>query len=258
MAQNRAVPTTDEVVALLSKSSLPTVVIEGNDDVVVYRKMEEIFFESGLSVLPVGGRKNVLKIFDQLSEISTRKNLAFIADRDLWVVSSVPEEYVSKQIIFTEGYSIGNDVLRDCNVKEVMSRFEREKFSVEVDKYAYWYSLMVRRALDGRPDADLKFFPGRVLDSEEEFQLRTTLDAGEIYPQEIYELVKSDGMRYVRGKSLVQIVARQLLHHSRDPKVNPAVFMGVAAARPGPLLSRIFDGVSEFFSPTGLVEVAAE
>ena len=58
---------TEEAIAVIKKSSLPTVVIEGADDAIVYRKIEDIG-DGFVSLLPVGGRENVLAIFNRKAE----------------------------------------------------------------------------------------------------------------------------------------------------------------------------------------------
>src|SRR5450830_1085410 len=98
---NQIILSLEEIISVLNKTSLPTVVIEGIDDVVVYRKLEEIFSDVGISVMGVGGRVNLLSIFDRLDEIKSKDFIAFVADRDLWAISDLPKKYVSDRLIFT-------------------------------------------------------------------------------------------------------------------------------------------------------------
>jgi hypothetical protein len=244
MAKARSLPTVEEVIALLSRSSLPTVIIEGKDDVVIYRRMEEEFGEFGLSVLPVGGRENVLKIFDQLDGSPSRDNLIFIADRDLWVISSIPESYIAENLIFTDGYSIENDVFRDLDIKSIMTDGERKLFDIEVNRFVYWYSLALKRTLEGNFDLDLSLFPSRILDHPVEYDAQTKLHPDEKYPVEILSTVEEDKFKFLRGKSLMHLASRQLTRAGRDQQIPMGSFMGMAPARRGPLLNKIFDNVS--------------
>jgi|SRR5471032_1272118 len=243
MTKEQSLPTVTEVIALLSKTSLPTIIIEGKDDVIVYRRMEEEFSDFGVSVLPVGGRANVLKIFDSLSEISSRDKLIFIADLDLWVISNVPQNYVSENLIFTDGYSIENDVFRDLDIKNVMTDAEKKIFLHEVDKFSYWYSLAVKRNIEGTFKADLSLFPARILDKSEEYSSQTKLYDQEIYPQEILSIIEKDHFKFIRGKSLMHLAHRQLGRTGRDQQIPMGAFMGIAPSRRGPLLSKIFNRV---------------
>jgi hypothetical protein len=246
----KVVPTVDEVVAVLSRSSLPTVIIEGEDDAIVYRNLEDKYFSLGVSVMPVGGRKNVLQIFERLGEIKTRDKIAFIADKDLWVLTNIPEEYQSDQFVFTDGYSVENDVFRDCRVESVMDGAERARFLEEVQKFVVWYSLTVKRTLEKDPDADLKYFPGRILDDALSYGEKVAPRDDEIFPAELAKLIGSDYARYIRGKSLMQLANRQLLRKGREPKINPSFFMGTAHANPGDHLTRIFSQIGKIFGAT--------
>jgi len=253
---DQVIPSVDEIIATLSRSSLPTVIIEGVDDVVVYRRLEDIFSEVGLSVMPVHGRKNVLRIFERLAELKNNKNIAFIADKDLWVISGVPPEYVSERLIFTDGYSIENDIFKDCRIRNVMEREERELFDIELDKFIHWYALTVSRVFRQADDVQLKIFVNRVLDDQAEYNRQITLTDDEVYPVEIYEIVKSDIEKYLRGKSLMQIATRHLMKKGRIQRINPIFFLGTAPAQPGPLLSEIFSRVESIFVETENVKIA--
>jgi hypothetical protein len=52
----------EEWIALLERSVLPTIIIEGRDDVIVYREFEK---KLNVDVLPVGGRNTILEIFKE-------------------------------------------------------------------------------------------------------------------------------------------------------------------------------------------------
>ena len=56
----------EEWVALLERSMLPTIIIEGSDDVLVYREFEK---KLNVDVLPVGGRNTILEIFKEKNTI---------------------------------------------------------------------------------------------------------------------------------------------------------------------------------------------
>jgi len=247
---DKVIPDIEELISTLSNTSLPTVIIEGIDDVVVYRKLEDLFFDIGLSVMPVYGRNNVIKIFDRRHEFSKGKNFAFIADRDLWIVGGIPEQYRSPSMITTDGYSIENDLFRDHDVLNLLEGGELAKFHQEIEKIMYWYALIVKRTTEMASDAKIKTFIGTLLDSEAEYQRQIALNSGEEYPNELLQVMKADFARYLRGKSLMHVVSRQLSRKNRDIRVRTDVFFALARSKPGPLLSQIYEEVGSFFGAT--------
>jgi hypothetical protein len=237
----------DEVIGLLSKSSLPTVIIEGSDDVIVFRRMEDMFVDLGLSVMPVGGRGNVLKMFSRLNEIANSKNIAFIADLDTWVTFNVPAQFISDRLVFTDGYSIENDIFRDGNLEEIMSINERTRFDIDIAKFIRWYALALNRFQDGRDNINLNLFPDVILDNPQDYVEKIRLNVGENYPDELHKLVLSDYGKYLRGKSLMQILSRQLSRNDRANKIHTSAFLEFVAAKPGPLLQQTYTRIGSLF-----------
>jgi len=62
------------------------VIVEGSDDIVVYRSLITLYQSKGIKVLAAGGRKNVLDIFDALKDTEHLKKAIFIVDQDSWVL----------------------------------------------------------------------------------------------------------------------------------------------------------------------------
>ena len=50
------------------------VIVEGSDDIVVYRSLITLYQSKGIKVLAAGGRKNVLDIFDALKDTEHLKS----------------------------------------------------------------------------------------------------------------------------------------------------------------------------------------
>lgn len=139
----------EEIIALLKKTSLPTVIVEGSDDMIVYRRFEIRLAHLGISIFPVCGRKKVLDIFLRKSEIPADVKLVFVADQDTWVNTGVPAQYQSSQMVLTTGYSIENDVFMDGNLVSLLKGQEVAKFSSELESFVEWYSLALSRHLNG-------------------------------------------------------------------------------------------------------------
>lgn len=240
-------PTVDELVSTLKNSSLPTIVVEGVDDIIVYRRLEDALADKDVSVLAVGGRAAVLQIFERLGEISNRKNFFFIADKDLWVYSDVPDKYKNKQIIFTNGYSVENDIYRDGNLEDLLVPREKTNFEIEIKKFVYWYSLVLNRILKG-VEGSINIYPGIVLDDMAAYADMTKLVEKEIYPENLNESLLSDYAKLIRGKSLMAILGRQISCVTRKPRIHHEALLEMHSARRGPFLEEIYRSAISFFN----------
>ncbi len=102
--------TVNEIVSTLTHSSLPTIFVEGKDDIIVYRQFEKIFGARKVDFFRCNGRATLLEIFKRKDEFA-HLNTHFIADKDMWVFVGIPAEY--QDVFFTQGYSIENDLFFD-------------------------------------------------------------------------------------------------------------------------------------------------
>lgn len=243
MSRNQvALPSVDELISLLKKTNLPTLIVEGKDDLIIYKRLENQFYQEDLSVLPVGGRKNVLRIFERINELPSHCKVMFIADKDNWVVTGIPEDYHSDRLFFTTGYSIENDVFQDTNVDAFMSDIEKQRFESELERFLTWYALALNRNIDEGDEA-IKNHPNHILDDQEEFERLTHLEDGEAFPQNRFETLCADYKNLLRGKSLMQLAMRQLAYNGRPARHTDKSFIEHAAIKPGPLITRIIGHV---------------
>jgi hypothetical protein len=231
----------EEIISLLKKTSLPTVVIEGNDDMVVYRSLEERLAHLGVSMLPVGGRQKVLKIFERMSEISGSIKLAFIADKDVWVTVGVPPEYVNDHLVFTEGYSIENDVFVDGELWRLLNRDEFSRFEIEVRDFVEWYALALSRFLRDNGE-QISRHPDYVLNPQERPRL-LALRAGEAYPDAMRDSIFALYKYQLRGKSLLNLLVRNT-NRGGGPHHTDGSLLASVAIRPGANLNRIMNRVA--------------
>ncbi|WP_420102345.1 DUF4435 domain-containing protein [Bosea sp. (in: a-proteobacteria)] len=246
MASKRGVaePSIDEVIALLNKSHLPTVVVEGSDDIILYRRIEDRYGNDRVSVLPVGGRESVISIFKSRHKIIREQPTLFICDKDLWVMKRVPHLLQNDILKTTEGFSIENDAIRDIEVMLMMTASEREEFLNELDIVIRWYAKEVSLiendispAIDVHPN---QFFREMTLvaPSKEE------INANPIY-KKYYEIISNDYLRLLRGKTLMALMVRQLSKSGRLARHNSQSLLDLAGARPGDLVRRLFDWVEQ-------------
>lgn len=136
----------DEIVATIKHSSLPTVLVEGTTDANVYRTLEKRLAVGVGTMLPAGGRPNLLEVFQRRNEFQGNR-CAFIADLDMWAFTTIPPEYAD--IIFTKGYSIENDVLSGPVPIRLMDDSERAEFNHLLEHLARWIAFEVGEWLSG-------------------------------------------------------------------------------------------------------------
>jgi hypothetical protein len=98
----------NEMVSFLKRTSLPTILVEGNDDCYIYRQLENKIDVEDVDILICKGRESLINIFERRNEFK-ESAVVFMADKDMWFFSEVPMEY-KEHIIFTDGYSIENDL----------------------------------------------------------------------------------------------------------------------------------------------------
>ncbi|MGE8213176.1 MAG: hypothetical protein ACN6Q8_06230 [Stenotrophomonas sp.] len=228
----------DEMISTLKKSRLPTIIIEGSDDIVVYRHFEDRLSQLGASIFPVGGRDKLISIFKRRAEI-TETSLVFVADKDYYVHTGVPEEFIDQSFVFTDGYSVENDVFRDGQLLGLLRGNEREIFQEELEIFIEWYALEMSRLLSGKKSA-ISLHPDNVLLNIDNL---TTIEDGEEYPNELKLSIFGNYQSMLRGKSLLPLIVRRTSIKGRNPKHNTLAMLEMVATRPGVYLERIFEGV---------------
>lgn len=231
--------------SMLTKSSLPTIIVEGADDMIVYRNFEENLSPIGISVLPVGGRENVLEIYSRKDELQNSIKISFIADKDIWVNTGIPEKYQNECLLFTNGYSIENDIYIDGKLWTLLSPDESQKFNDDARNFIRWYALALSRHLNDKSQT-IKLHPDHVLDSNQ-YEILLSLRSDEFYPEQLHETINSDFNRLLRGKSLMALLVRHINYKGREPRHNSKALMEVVAKRPGPLLDSLYSSVRSLY-----------
>lgn len=237
--------TIDELVATLKRSSLPTVITEGGDDIVVFRQVEDEFADVGVSVLAVGGRDKLLRLYDRRGEYGNLE-VAFIADRDVWVMADVADQYKDDRLLFTWGYSIENDLYHDGKLEKLLTADEKSSFKAELLEFVRWYALALNRLLGGGEER-IRIHPNHLLDTPGRLAAELTLKAGETYPDELLSNIHQNYIRCVRGKSLLSLLMRQLSYPGRSVRHNHRSIMELVAANRGELLSSMYDRLAAIF-----------
>lgn len=139
--------TVDELVASLRHSDLPTIIVEGKEDMSIYRYLEAQLGIETADVLEVGGRKKLLSIFERRQEFPDLP-VAFVADRDMWLFSGIPSEY--EEVVWTEGYSIENDLYAGAKLENLLDTEEAQEYQQLLDAIVEWFAFEVEEYLAGR------------------------------------------------------------------------------------------------------------
>ncbi|MDF0717299.1 DUF4435 domain-containing protein [Muricauda sp. 334s03] len=208
--------TVEEIVETLKRSSLTTVLVEGKDDVIVYRWLEDEIGITNASFLPCGGRDKLLQIYERRNEFSDI-SVVFVADRDAYVYINPPEEY--DEIIWTNGYSIENDLYFGREIESLLSNEEKNTFTKSLNNFIEYYAYEVENLINGN-DYYLRNHPQYVLcdikhEIKEEFletiDFKKADEALENNIKENYDVL-------IRGKSLFALLTRILSNKARAIK----------------------------------------
>ena len=139
--------TVDEIVAYLSRSQLPTVVVEGKDDMRIYGWAEARVGNTKAYVLATGGRNTLLAVYQRRNEFANLP-VAFVADRDLWLFSEIPADY--HDVIWTQGYSIENDLYTGAELEDLLDAHEVDEHQQVLYAIIEWFAFEVEEFLAGR------------------------------------------------------------------------------------------------------------
>lgn len=228
---------------MIRHSGSPIVLIEGRDDVVVYRRLEEIFLEEGVTVQPAGGRGKVLEVYRRKGEFAQGVGTTFIVDRDLWVMIGVPAEFDGEDLIKTDGYSIENDIYSFGDFEKLMSAEEDTRFRIELQTFVRWYAYAVERKCRG-DDCSISDHPNLVLDNAD-FRAAIAAPLGSSdYPEARYTEILASYRTLLRGKSLMALLVRQLRAPGRVPQHHPLALMETASTVGSPYMQQLKDKVA--------------
>lgn len=225
-------PTKEELLATLRHSNLPTVLIEGYDDIIFYRRVEQEFNNFKIDMLPAGGKQTVLWLKNELRKKPVNIQVACIVDQDTWVNFGIPDDI--DDVITTYGYSVENDLYIDGDFEKLLLDDEARVFKHELSLFIYWYALALFRHTQSHDGEDLCSYrehPNNILDNN--YDNHISLNKEEIYPEELRKDIEDNYKLKLRGKSLIYLLMRRLSSKNRIPKHNHKQLMDIAAARKG-------------------------
>ncbi len=210
----RADMTVDECVAALHRTYLPTVIVEGRDDMRIYQWAERRIGLQNVNVLPVGGKETLLAVYERRNEFA-HLPVAFVADRDLWLFSGIPPGY--PDIIWTEGYSIENDLYAGATLENLLDADEVDEHRQVLDSIIEWFAFEVEEHLACRPAHVATGCNTVVPEGKTEMDQDFRNSRGFRPPDEdLHQQIKEEYQLQLRGRLLFQILIRFLNAHSGD------------------------------------------
>ena len=138
----------NEIVTMLKRTNIPTVLIEGVCDVKVLRFIEEraAYSVKGIDFIPCGGKEILFNVYKRKNEFPFKK-VVFLADRDMNLFQDRTKHL--KEIIWTKGYCIENDIFAGSNLLKFLNKKERSEFETTIKEICRWFTFEVEKYLRG-------------------------------------------------------------------------------------------------------------
>ena len=238
---------TDEtvLVGMLHNSQLPTVIVEGKDDHQIYQWVERCAGSQKANVLSVGGRETLLAVYKRRNEFA-HLPVAFVADRDLWLFSGIPSDY--PDVIWTEGYSIENDLYADANLENLLDADEVEEHQQVLDAIIEWFAFEIEEHLADREARVATHCNQVVPPGKTEMDQGFRNSRGFRSPnQTLHQRIKDVYQLQLRGKTLFQVLVRFLSAANRRPKHSTSGLyeFAVKMTSPQPLMDRLIGEIEQ-------------
>jgi hypothetical protein len=208
--------TEDEIISYLGKTSLPTLLVEGEDDAGIYRWLENQLGIFAGSILICSGRGVLISIYRRRDSFRHGK-LAWLADLDMWRFSSPPNDLAG--IIFTSGYSVENDLYAGSDVESLMDAAERSQHARLLAAACRWFAFEVLETQAGRENRCATHIK-RVVDLAT-MDIATAFVVSRGFTEPASALVAQITAEYklqLRGKTLLEVLVVFLSDSSRNPK----------------------------------------
>ena len=240
--------TVEQLVGVLRRAQKPNIVVEGDDDVIIYRELAKRIGVLEVVLRPSGGRDKLLQVYERRSEFS-HVPVAFIADQDMWLFSGIDPGY--EDVIWTNGYSIENDLYSDAELERLLDDNETAEHQQILDSISTWFAFAVEEYLAGNaPKLDLhcdEMVPPGKTELDAGFCARHgfhTPNAGRV------RQIRSAYQLLLRGKQLFQLLVRFLskpTHGFEKASLNDYALYNLALRMPEqyPLLDELMEKVKQ-------------
>lgn len=216
--QQPSLYTTSEEIENLKKTNQVSVVkvfVEGPDDFKIFSSIaKHKDLGERVEISNRGGRIALLELQEEylLQKSEIRRQVVFFADQDTWVFTGIPEKY--REVHFTKGYSIENDLFEDGQIAIDQLLFPAEKVRLEslIDQISDWFAKEVQLILKGeaqKANIDISFLNPTILvpnalELHETYKVSPSTDE-EI---ELSKQIKQNYRQFLRGKFLFELLQR--------------------------------------------------
>lgn len=205
----------DELISAINHSSKPYVIVEGKDDVMIYRWILEDIDCVGL-LEPRNGCDGVKALYDRRSEIKNPK-VVFVSDRDTIVYTGIIPQG-NEDMIYTNGYSVENDLYQGKSIEATyFKKKDKELFAIALDAFLIAYACELEKFRNSS-EYDFTINPEVILDKTD-YTLKTDkLNNFNQPSDETIKFLKDNYDLLLRGHSLFSIVRIILGRKDRDVK----------------------------------------
>jgi Protein of unknown function (DUF4435) len=235
----------NEMVSYLSRTSLPTILVEGSDDRSVYRYLEEKINIESIDILICNGREMLINLFNRRNEFQHIR-VVFIADKDMWFFTGIPGSYDS-EIIFTDGYSLENDLYIKSLFESLLDQNEVGCFRKLIEELSTWFAFEVDRYK--KTGESLCDFHANQICPENSLCNDFKLKIGFIAPPiHLVTSVSHDYSRSLRGKNLFEALLRFLSHSKRESKYSRRNLLELGAKANNPRVDSLVMNIQVKFN----------
>jgi len=206
-----------EILSYLGRTSLPTLLVEGEDDAAIYRWLESQLGIFTGSILSCSGRDIIISIYNKLNTFKHGK-IACLADLDMWVFSSPPADLSG--IIFTTGYSIENDLYAGSDIENLLEPVERTQHAQLLDVVCRWFASELIEFQSGRPHLVAmhinRIIDYNIMDVSENFRASRNYKEPAV---PIVTQIKDNYKLHLRGKTLLQAIIAFLQRSAKELRI---------------------------------------
>ncbi len=191
----------DELISAINHSSQPYIIVEGPNDVMVYRWILDEMDCSDL-LEPRNGCDGVNALIRRRNEIVNPK-VIFIIDKDTLVYSN--SEPVDNNVIYTEGYSIENDLYQGKSFeKHYFKKDDKSLFEKALNEFLRYYACELEKFKNSK-EFDFTKSPESILSVNHLLDTSKLTDYKEP-SQSSVEYLRKDYDLLLRGHSLFHLV----------------------------------------------------
>lgn len=244
---NRPLPTVEEIISSLKRSFIPVILIEGPDDVFIYRWLKSKLDTTVVSLQPCGGRTSLFTIYDKREEFAD-KNVVFVADKDAYRFEPIPAD--KSGVIFTSGYCIENDLYEGSNISNFLDDEDRQSHDILREIIGKWFTFEVEKFR--REEGE-----NRSLRVKKHINLVSPIGMNDICPnfanqigysepsEEFLASITDEYNLNIRGKQLFQMLSRFLSSKGRFSNFSEKNLMEIALKEGGnELLDRLVNDLN--------------